>query len=537
MSVLRVEGLDLEVSGAPILRKVGLTVDPGEIVAITGESGSGKSMTALAVMRLLPSGITRTAGDIALEGQSLTAFSEKEMCQIRGGRIGMIFQEPMTALNPVQTIGDQVAETVRLHSGASRRAAFARAREVLNRVGLDEDRFPLSRYPHELSGGQRQRVMIALAIAERPALLIADEPTTALDVTTQAQILDLLKSLVSEYGMGLLIITHDLAVVAEFADRLVVMNDGQVVESGPTADVIAHQRHPYTKALFEASGHQAHLPPIPIRRSQRPLLDVRDVVRSYPKPRESLFKRPSRLVAVDGVSFSIHAGERVGLVGESGCGKSTLTRAILGLEPVQAGSIRVDGIPPDRAHGRVQVVFQDPYGSFNPRHKVSRLVSEPFHLLDTPPTGAERDRLVGETLEAVGLTRDAADRYIHQFSGGQRQRIAIARALILRPDLIVLDEAVSALDVSVRAKILDLLAGLSARFQLAYLFISHDLSVVRSITDRVMVMRAGQIVEEGPTSDVLGTPKHSYTRALIAAAPKLPERKEQEGSADVLERL
>ncbi|WP_150522493.1 ABC transporter ATP-binding protein [Roseibium sediminis] len=537
MSVLQVENLCLEVPGKQILSGVGFEIAAGEILAVTGESGSGKSMTALAVMRLLPNAVRKTGGRILLEGQDLGSLSEAEMCRVRGGRIGMIFQEPMTALNPVQTIGDQVAEAVRIHSGASRREALERARQVLNRVGLDEERFPLSRYPHELSGGQRQRVVIALAIAERPALLIADEPTTALDVTTQAQILDLLKGLVEEFGMGLLIVTHDLAVVSEFSDRLVVMREGEVVEAGPTQEVLRQQRHEYTRALFKASGHQAHLPPVAGEHAGKPLLAVRDVFCSYALPRKTPFSMRRYFDAVKGVSFSIRAGERIGLVGESGCGKSTLTRAILGLEAIRGGTIAIDGKVPETARGRVQVVFQDPYGSFNPRHKVARLITEPFHILDRQPTAGERRDRIAEALEAVGLPLDSADRYIHEFSGGQRQRLAIARALILKPELIVLDEAVSALDVSVRAKILDLLADLSGRFNLAYLFISHDLSVVRSITDRVLVMKSGEIVEEGDTQTVLATPSHPYTRSLLEAAPKLPDFTQLRETANVSESL
>ncbi|EFO34157.1 glutathione import ATP-binding protein GsiA [Roseibium sp. TrichSKD4] len=523
MSVLSVEKLSLEVPGKPILSNVSFDVGAGETVAITGETGSGKSMTALAIMRLLPNAVRKTGGSIALAGRCLEDLSEREMCKVRGGRVGMVFQEPMTALNPVKTIGDQVAEAVRIHSGASRTEALNRAREVLNRVGLDETQFPLGRYPHQLSGGQRQRVVIALAIAERPALLIADEPTTALDVTTQAQILELLKGLVDEFGMGLLIVTHDLAVVAEISDKLVVLRSGEVVESGKTGDVLRYQRHPYTRALLEASAHQAHLPEWQASDTEVPLLSVDAVTCAYPVPKTSLFARRDHFTAVDRVTFEIQSGERVGLVGESGCGKSTLTRAILGLEPIQSGSIKIDGQPPHEVRGRVQVVFQDPYGSFNPRHRVSRLITEPFHLLKDPPKGDDRAARISEALTAVGLEPNVADRFIHEFSGGQRQRLAIARALILKPELIVLDEAVSALDVSVRAKILDLLADLSAKYHLAYLFISHDLSVVRSITDRVLVMKSGQIVEAGVTDQVLAEPNHPYTRTLLEAAPVLPD--------------
>jgi peptide/nickel transport system ATP-binding protein len=524
MSLLRIEGLNLDIHGTPILRDVAMTVHGGEILGVIGESGSGKSMTALAIMGLLPGG-SQVSGRIELDSADLVAKSEAELCRIRGRDIGMVFQEPMTALNPLQTIGEQVAETVRIHTRVSRSEAMATARETLDRVGLPAREFPLGRCPHELSGGQRQRVVIAMAVALRPKLLVADEPTTALDVTTQAQILDLLKGLVVEQGMGLILITHDLAVVADMADHLTIMNAGRVVEAGATRDVLAHMRHPYTRALFSASAHQ---PQRQRRITREPLLEVEGVVREYPLPRKGFFTRHETFRAVKGVSFDLLRGESLGLVGESGCGKSTLTRAILGLDPVQAGRVVLDGEEvhaarsmPARLRAKVQAVFQDPYGSFNPRHRVSRLVSEPFHLLDDAPTGAARRRAVEGALEAVGMAPSDADKFIHEFSGGQRQRIAIARALIIRPALIVLDEAVSALDVSIRAQILDLLAELSDEFGLSYLFISHDLSVVRAITDRVMVMKAGEIVEAGPTEAVFAAPRHPYTRALLAAAPSL----------------
>ena len=526
MSLLSIRDLDLSIGGQPILKRVSLGVEPGQILAVTGESGSGKSMTALTVMGLLPERAV-ASGRVELGGRELLETPEVQMCAIRGAEVGMVFQEPMTALNPVRTIGDQVAETILVHGAMDRAAAMARAREVLDRVGLPEDRFPLGRFPHELSGGQRQRVVIAMAIALRPKLLIADEPTTALDVTTQAQILDLLKGLVADFGMGMLMITHDLAVVAGMADRIAVMKEGEVVEEGPTAQVLRETRHPYTRALFEASAHQVDLPPAP---EPAPLLEVRGVVRDYRLPRRRLFSDPGHFRAVKGVSFSLNRGERLGLVGESGCGKSTLTRAILGLEEVQEGEIRLGGAPvfsgnrPNLAVRRqMQVVFQDPFGSFNPRHRVDRLITEPFHLLPDPPKGRERDVAIAKALEAVGLKASDARKYIHEFSGGQRQRIAIARALIIDPELILFDEAVSALDVSVRARILDLLAELCRSRGLTYLFISHDLTVVRSVTDRVLVMQAGEIVEDGPTEEVFSNPSHPYTRQLIAAAPRLPE--------------
>ncbi|WP_347310853.1 ABC transporter ATP-binding protein [Defluviimonas sp. SAOS-178_SWC] len=532
MSLLAVRDLSLAIHGAPILSDVSFDIAPGETFGLVGESGSGKSMTALALMGLLPHGAA-TSGKAAFLGNDLLGLPERALTRLRGNEIGMIFQEPMTALNPMKTIGDQVAETLLIHRAASRGDARAVAREMLARVGLPEDRFPLSLYPHELSGGQRQRVAIAMAIALRPRLLIADEPTTALDVTTQAQILDLLAGLTREEEMALLLITHDLAVVAGRTTHTAVMQQGRIVEQGETEPLFRARSHDYTRRLFAASEHRPERRP---RARPEPLLEVDAATRDYLLPRPSPLAPHPVLRAVDGVSLTIAKGESLGLVGESGCGKSTLTRAILGLDPLQSGAIRLDGgevtaghTMPRALRARMQVVFQDPYGSFNPRHLVGRLVAEPFHLTGTPPDAEAR---VAAALEEVGLKAEDRRKYIHEFSGGQRQRIAIARALIIRPDLIVLDEAVSALDVRVRAQILDLLARLQESHGLAYLFVSHDLSVVRSITDRVMVMQAGRIVEEGATETVFANPRHPYTRKLIAATPVIPADWKEETHAD-----
>jgi peptide/nickel transport system ATP-binding protein len=525
MSLLSVRDLSLSIGSSPILEGISLDAEQGQILGIVGESGSGKSMTALSILNLLPRH-SSLSGSVILDGRNLTELPDRALGDIRGDDIGMIFQEPMTALNPVKSIGEQVAETVLVHGKAGRREAMAIARDTLNRVGLEPQEFPLSRYPHELSGGQRQRVGIAMAIALRPRLLIADEPTTALDVTNQAQVLDLLKSLVREDGMALILITHDLAVIAETADHVAVLRAGRVVESGPVETVFREMNDAYTRKLFSASAHVPHRKP---KVSRDMLLEVEALVRTYPLPKRAPWDVRRYKKALDGVSLKIAVGESVGLVGESGSGKSTLARAVLGLETAQSGAISVDGGAISGPQGtafstrrQMQMVFQDPYGSFNPRHAVERLVAEPLHLLGSnAPARDERRQRVEAALVQVGLAATDADKFIHEFSGGQRQRIAIARALIVEPSLIVLDEAVSALDVSIRAQILDLLADISERLGISYLFISHDLHVVRAVTDRVYVLKEGKVVESGPTSAVFANPEHAYTRSLIAAAPQL----------------
>ncbi len=529
MALLEIEKLSLSIGRVPILKAIDLSIGAGETMGLVGESGSGKSMTALTLMQLLPNAAKAT-GRVTFDGIDILAAPEAAMCRLRGNDIGMVFQEPMTALNPVKTIGEQVAEGIRWHTGANRADAEASARRMLERVGLPEAKFPLSRYPHQLSGGQRQRVVIAIACALKPKLLVADEPTTALDVVLQKQILDLLRGLVAEDRMGLLLISHDLAVVTDMADRITVMRHGEVMEEGETAQTLSAQVHPYTRQLAEAS---MHVPARPNRHAAHAtgdnLLEVDAVVRDYPGRRRSLFAPAEKFRAVDHVSFSMKPGQSVALVGRSGCGKSTLARMILALDRPTGGDIRFLGasltskseaeLKPYRRN--MQVVFQDPYGSFNPRHKVERLVSEPLHLLDRQPSPAERREMVADALHEVGLRAPDMDKYPHEFSGGQRQRISIARAIITRPKLVVADEPVSALDVSIRAQVLDLFAELNQKLGVAYLFITHDLTVARAITDEVMVMHDGRIVETGRTDEVLDDPQSDAAKDLVAAAPDL----------------
>jgi peptide/nickel transport system ATP-binding protein len=526
-TLLEIDSMNVSIGGRAILQDVGFKVSPGEILGVVGASGSGKSMTALAIMGLLPEGAAIT-GKLLLNGESLIDRSARDMRRLRGKAMGMVFQEPMTTLNPLMRIGDQVTEALRIHSplsmgaarNAGRNAWRNSAREVLTQVGLPEELGAWQRLPYELSGGQRQRAAIAMAVINSPPLLIADEPTTALDVITQSQVLELLRSLARARQMGLILITHDLAVVSQLADRVAVMQQGRIVDHGVTSDVLRNSRVPHTRALLQASRLQpkraAAVGPSPV------VLQVTDVVREFPRPRRSWRHPATPVRAVDHVTLAVNAGETVGLVGESGSGKSSLLRVILALDRPQQGQVKLSG---DARTRSIQAVFQDPYGSFDPRWRVERLIAESFYAMASPPNAAETRRRVAAVLEQVGLSADDAQRFPHEFSGGQRQRIAIARALIAEPAVIAFDEAVSALDVLIRGQILELLTQLASRLDVGFLFVSHDLHVIRAIADRVYVMQAGRIVEQGSTESVFSSPQHPYTRALIAATPTLEAEK------------
>ncbi|WP_096787800.1 ABC transporter ATP-binding protein [Rhodobacter sp. CZR27] len=527
--VLTVEGLEVSVRTEaglrPLVSGLSFTLGRGETLAIAGESGSGKSITSLAIMGLLPPPAVRvTGGRIALGPTELTALPEGRMRAIRGDRIAMIFQEPMTSLNPVLTIGTQLAEAIRAHTPLSRAEARARALEALRSVRLSQPERRLEQYPHELSGGMRQRVMIAMALALRPEVLIADEPTTALDVTVQREVLDLLRDLQRELGTAIILITHDMGVVAEMADRVIVMRDGRMVEEGTATDIFTRPQADYTRALLAAvprMGAGRGRPPV----EAAPIARLSDVQVRFDLKGGFLGRVQARVHAVEHVSFDIRRGETFALVGESGCGKSTIARAMVGLVP-HAGRIEIAGQPlegMDRAarkalHRRVQIVFQDPMAALDPRMRVGDLIGEPLVIHDIGTPGERRAR-VADLLTRVGLLPDQMGRYPHEFSGGQRQRICIARALALQPELIIADESVSALDVSVQARVLDLLAALKREFGIALLFISHDMAVVENVADRVAVMYLGQIVELGTRDQVFGNPRHPYTRRLIEAVP------------------
>jgi peptide/nickel transport system ATP-binding protein len=485
-------------------------------------------------MGLVPSRHATVEGSVRLRGRELADAREAELRKVRGAEIAMVFQDPMTSLNPVYRVGAQIVEAIQAHRPEIGRAeARKRAVELLDSVGIPEPERRVDRYPHEFSGGMRQRAMIAMALALEPEILIADEPTTALDVTIQAQILELLRRLNRERGLATILITHDFGVVAEIADRVLVMHEGRIVERGGLDDVFYATKDPYTRELLGAVVRLDQAPPLRPGRGEPALLEVTDLVKHFPVKRGLLFDREvDRVRAVDGVSFSVAKGETLGLVGESGSGKSTLSRAVLGLLAPTSGSVRFEGreiVGLSRRQMRplrpeMQMVFQDPYASLNPRRRVGQIVGEPLRIQGRA-SGAELRGRVRELLERVGLSAEHLDRYPHEFSGGQRQRIGIARALAPRPKLIVADEPVSALDVSIRAQILDLLADLQEEFGLAYVFVAHDIGVVRHVSDRIAVMHEGKIVEQGPADQVCEQPVDPYTRALLAAVP-VPDPRE-----------
>jgi microcin C transport system ATP-binding protein len=522
VSLVEVSNLSVAFGDRRVVDGVSFTLDRGETLALVGESGSGKSLTALSLLQLLPAGGTNPTGRITLDGASIIDASPSTLHRARGELAGIVFQEPMTSLNPLHRIGKQIAEAVTLHRRLTGAALRARVIQTLTHAGFADAEHRLDAFPHQLSGGQRQRVMIAMALANDPALLIADEPTTALDVTIQAQILSLLARLKAEDGLALLLITHDLAIVRRYADRVCVMKDGCIVEAGPVAAVFADPQHPYTRMLLSAVPHGA---PAPLPDSTPVLLQAEDLKVHFPIRRGLLRRVAGHVKAVDGVSVSVREGETVGLVGESGSGKTTFGFATLRLE---AASGRIAFAGRDlasldrralrRLRSCMQIVFQDPYGSLSPRLHVSDIVAEGLRVHEPSLSRAGRHRRVAEALEEVGLSADSADRFPHEFSGGQRQRIAIARAMVLKPRLVVLDEPTSALDVSVQAQIVALLRSLQERHGLAYLFISHDLRVVRALAHRVVVLRNGRIVEQGPAETILGCPSEPYTQALIQAA-------------------
>ena len=534
-------------AGRTLLRDVDLRIGAGERVGLIGESGSGKSLTALSVMGLLGEGL-EASGSIRSRGEEILGAPESRVRELRGARMAMVFQEPMTALNPTMRVGEQIIEAIRVHRDVDRGAARRRAVELLTEVRLPNPPAAMRAYAHQLSGGQRQRVVLAIALANDPDLLICDEPTTALDVTVQAVVLDRIVAGATARGTSILFISHDLAVVATVCDRILVMRDGEIVESGSATEILTRPQHPYTAELVAASSWDG-----PRRADSRasvteirggdgedsrggendtegapsgepvPAIEVNSLVREFTRSRRGFFGPATVVRALDGVSFSVPAGQRLGIVGESGCGKSTLLRLLAGLDQPTEGTVHVAGAQVSGRgesdlsflHDRLQMVFQDPHGSLDPRMRVWEIVAEP---LRARRRSAHRER-VWELLEAVGLERDVAMRYPHEFSGGQRQRIAIARALAPDPDILLADEAVSALDVTVRAQILDLFTKLAHERGFTLVFVSHDLFVVNDLCDRVLVMNEGRIVEDGPAADVYAAPREPYTRRLVGSVP------------------
>ncbi|MEH6403129.1 MAG: ABC transporter ATP-binding protein [Sneathiella sp.] len=517
--------ISFKIKGKPVpaVKGISFKIEKGETLAIVGESGSGKSISALSILQLLPYPFaSHPKGSITVDGVEVVGHPQKDMQKIRGNKISMIFQEPMTSLNPLHTIEKQVNETLLIHKGMNKSDANKRLRELLDLVGLEATEDRLKAYPHQLSGGQRQRVMIAMALANEPDLLIADEPTTALDVTIQAQILELMQDLQKRLGMAILLITHDLGIVRKLAKNVCVMTDGKIVEAAPTEEIFTNPQHDYTKMLLAAEPKG-----LPIIKSEDAAVLMRgDNLKVYFPIKKGMLQRTVDYVrAVDDISLSIKTGHTVGIVGESGSGKSTLGLALLRLIKSE-GTIVYNGkaiqndswetLRPLRSE--IQIVFQDPYSSLSPRLSVGQIIEEGLVVHEGRGDPKARRQLISDTLEEVGIAADAQDRYPHEFSGGQRQRIAIARALILKPKFIVLDEPTSALDMSVQAQIVDLLRDLQAKHNLTYLFISHDLKVVRALADTVLVMKDGKIVEQGSADQIFDNPTTSYTKALMKAA-------------------
>ena len=544
---------------AEVTHQISFALQRGRTLGIVGESGSGKSVSCMALMQLLSASQTRVSGTARFYPSDgtpvvdLLQLDERQMCAFRGRRLAMVFQEPMTSLNPVMRCGEQVVEMLQQHERVSHDAARRRVVSLFEEVSLPRPEKIFESYPHEISGGQKQRVMIAMALVCHPDILIADEPTTALDVTVQRDILLLLRQLQQKYRIGIIFITHDLGVVAQVADEVLVMYQGRAVEQGLAADVLYHPQHPYTRGLIACRPPVDHRPlrlptvddfmrhteqhvpegapdrPVVPDSSRRPILSAQHLSVSYPLKKNFFGKTVAELHAVDDVSFDIYEGETLGLVGESGCGKSTLARALLRLEPLSAGCVRFDGIDVTtlkatalrRLRERMQIVFQDPYSSLNPHLTVGDTLAEPMITHHTYGSVAECRRQVARLLSQVGLPASSVNRYPHEFSGGQRQRIVIARALALNPQLVVCDESVSALDVSVQAQVLNLLNDLKREYGYTYLFITHDLSVVKFLSDRILVMRQGRIVEQGPVDSLYANPQTDYTRQLLEAIPRL----------------
>ena len=543
--LLQVSNLSVAVNGGDVLlREVGFEVYKGQTFALLGESGSGKSMTALSLMRLLPEGITFRSGSVHFDGRDLLRLPAFAMRHVRGRRIAMIFQEPMTSLNPVMTAGAQLLEVLCLR-GVAGTAQKEKVLEAFEEVGLSNPRRVFSSYPHELSGGMRQRVMVAMAIAGEPDLLIADEPTTSLDVTIQAQVLDLLKSLQSRLNMAMLFVSHDLSIVSNIADRIAVMKQGRIVDETDTASFFTGQRHPYSRHLLQvvptvdkrggslcsvSDGHSdtdvAHA------QSGKNFLEIKDLKVHFPI-RSGLFRRVhGQVKAVDGISLTLGVGKTLALVGESGSGKTTVAKAVLGLAPVSGGEIHFEGVALNSLRGRslrafrhnAQIVFQDPFSSMNPKMPVGEIVKEGMRAQGIRGLGrgggeAQMSARAGELLELVGIQPDLMSRYPHEFSGGQRQRICIARALAVKPKLLICDEPTSALDVSVQAQILDLFRSLQSEFGLSYLFITHDISVVSYMAHDIAVMHRGRVIEVGEAVALLEGPRHEYTRTLLSSVP------------------